>query len=239
MNILIGASSTIASSVRDILLSRDESVVCISRSTVNISHPNLQSFKCDYSEAQIDAVIQSLVDTDITISRVVIFLGILHNPDNMPEKKLEDWSPDFAQHVHYVNALLPMLWISKLTPILASKKQRELDRVSIMALSARVGSIEDNRLGGWYSYRSSKAALNMSLQTAAIELARRALNTKLIAFHPGTTDTALSKPFQANVRKDKLFTPDFVASRLLNIIDQAPLDGALSYLDWDNKVIPW
>ena len=107
-----------------------------------------------------------------------------------------------------------------------------------------MGSIGDNRLGGWYAYRSSKAALNMLLQNMAIEYARRVKNVKLIAFHPGTTDTALSKPFQATVPEGKLFTPEFVAERLLDImngtaVDPEMMDGQLAYLDWDNKQIPW
>ena len=107
------------------------------------------------------------------------------------------------------------------------------------ALSARVGSIGDNHLGGWYAYRSSKAALNMMLRTLSIEYGRRVKNVKIISFHPGTTDTALSKPFQASVPSDKLFTPEFVAGRLYGIMAEAEIDGQLSYLDWDNKAIPW
>ena len=106
-------------------------------------------------------------------------------------------------------------------------------------LSARVGSINDNRMGGWYSYRASKSALNMLLKTAAIEYARRAKNVKLIAFHPGTTDTALSKPYQKNVAKGKLFKPDFVARQLLSLVAKTPVDGTLSFLDWDHQAVDW
>ena len=113
------------------------------------------------------------------------------------------------------------------------------ERCVVAALSARVGSIGDNRLGGWYAYRSSKSALNMMLRSLAIEYARRVKNVKLISFHPGTTDTALSKPFQASVPEGKLFTPQFVARQLCAIMESAEINGELSYLDWDNKVIPW
>lgn len=127
-----------------------------------------------------------------------------------------------------------MLWIKALRPLLAGKQASH-----ISVLSARVGSIGDNNLGGWYAYRASKSALNMLLKTAAIEYARRASNVKLIAFHPGTTDTALSKPFQKNVPQNKLFTPDFVAERLIGIMNSTPVDGELAYLDWDNQTIQW
>ena len=79
----------------------------------------------------------------------------------------------------------------------------------------------------------------MVLKTAAIEYARRAKNVKLIAFHPGTTDTALSKPFQGTVPTGKLFTTEFVAEQLAMIMDSAQLDGELSYLDWDGQTIAW
>ena len=106
-------------------------------------------------------------------------------------------------------------------------------------LSARVGSIADNHLGGWYSYRCAKAALNMGLKSAAIELARRAKGIKLVAFHPGTVDTPLSEPFQKNVAPEKLFEPAFVAERLDEILAAHAADGELSYLDWAGKAVPW
>ena len=105
--------------------------------------------------------------------------------------------------------------------------------------SARVGSIEDNRLGGWYSYRASKAALNMMLKSTAIEFARRSKNIKLIAFHPGTTDTTLSEPFQKNVPVGKLFQPSFVAQQLLSILEDVSVDGRASFLDWKGNDIDW
>jgi NAD(P)-dependent dehydrogenase (short-subunit alcohol dehydrogenase family) len=127
-----------------------------------------------------------------------------------------------------------MLWIQQLVPILSSKKTTK-----IVVFNARVGSISENQLGGWYSYRTSKAALNMLLKTLAIELARRSPNIKLISFHPGTTDTPLSKPYQKNVPIKKLFTSNFVAHQLLNIIEDIEVDGKTSYIDWQGKTINW
>jgi NAD(P)-dependent dehydrogenase (short-subunit alcohol dehydrogenase family) len=122
--------------------------------------------------------------------KLIICNGILHTDEISPEKRLEDISASSMREILNVNTVIPLLWLAKLAPLLKSKNTC---RVAI--LSARVGSIEDNRSGGWYSYRASKAALNMLIKTAAIELRRRAPNVKLIAFHPGTTDTRLSKPF--------------------------------------------
>jgi len=109
----------------------------------------------------------------------------------------------------------------------------------VAVLSARVGSITDNQLGGWYSYRASKAALNMVLKSAAVEYRRRLPRVKLLAFHPGTTDTALSRPFQRGVAPEKLFSPEFVARRLAQLLDQLQPDGELSYLAWDGSSIEW
>ena len=121
------------------------------------------------------------------------------------------------------------------SPLLVASKQPAV----FASISARVGSIGDCAMGGWYSYRASKAALNMLLKTAAIEFSRRAKNIKLIAFHPGTTDSPLSAPFQHSVADDALFTPEFVAERLLSLCDAHAPDGQLSYLDWAGKPIAW
>ena len=135
------------------------------------------------------------------------------------------------------NTLTPLLCLQSILPLLTHKTQ-----CTITALSARVGSINDNKLGGWYTYRASKAALNMLFKTAAVELARRAKNTKLVLFHPGTTDTALSKPFQKNVPAGKLFTAEFVAKQLFTLTFNNPhleLNGEPAYLDWQGDTIPW
>lgn len=127
-----------------------------------------------------------------------------------------------------------MLWLKHLTPLLNGKNM-----CKITFFSARVGSISENKLGGWYSYRASKAGLNMLLKSAAVELSRRAKNIKLISFHPGTTNTPLSKPFQKNVPQGKLFTSQFVAEQLLGIVDNSEVDGEVSYLDWKGELIGW
>jgi NAD(P)-dependent dehydrogenase (short-subunit alcohol dehydrogenase family) len=127
-----------------------------------------------------------------------------------------------------------MLWLKHLTPVLTNKNS-----CKVVIFTARVGSISDNKLGGWYSYRASKASMNMLIKSASVELARRAKNIKLISFHPGTTDTELSKPFQKNVPKDKLFTCEFVANQLLTIVENTTIDGEASFLDWQGKKIDW
>jgi NAD(P)-dependent dehydrogenase (short-subunit alcohol dehydrogenase family) len=208
-------------------------VTGISRSDPRLC--GLQWRECDYSEAAIAASGRWLAAQGRSITRVAICTGLLHDTRVKPEKRVEELCGDAMLAVLRANTVVPALWLQALLPAVA---QGDGECV-VAALSARVGSIGDNRLGGWYSYRASKAALNMVLQSAAIEFARRARRVKLLAFHPGTTDTALSKPFQANVPAEKLFAPQFVAQRLTAVMDGATADGRLDFIDWDGQPIVW
>ena len=127
----------------------------------------------------------------MNISQVFICHGVLHNKRCQSEKRLEDFSAEAFSEIIQANTITPMLWLKHLVPILTHKQP-----CKIVVFTARVGSINDNQLGGWYSYRTSKAAMNMLLKTTAVELARRAKNIKLISFHPGTTDTPCRNPFK-------------------------------------------
>jgi len=137
-------------------------------------------------------------------------------------------------HVLEINTVLPLLWLAAFSDAI---KYGDAPRIAVF--SARVGSIGDNALGGWVSYRASKAALNMALKCAAIEFSRLNKSAKLLAFHPGTVDTAMSEPFQKGVPAGKLFSPAYVAQQLLGILDSLEPDGELSYLDWAGKTVPW
>ena len=169
------------------------------------------------------------------ISRVVICNGILHDDqkDIFPEKKLEDISESKMMHVLRVNALLPLLFLKELVALVKGEK-----RCVISVLSARVGSIEDNRLGGWYSYRASKAALNMLVKTAAVEYERRAKNGQLLLFHTGTVDTNLSKPFQSK-SSTRLMQPGEVAKSLIQLMDRSDTVSNIEFIDWEGKKINW
>ena len=143
-------------------------------------------------------------------------------------------SSNSLEEIFRINAIVPILWLSELINYLSNTSP------SVVAvLSARVGSITDNKLGGWYSYRASKSALNMLLKTAAIEYSRGNQMVKLLSLHPGTVDTKLSKPFQRSIPKEQIFTPDYAASRLLKIMKSISHDGELDYLDWEGKEMPW
>ena len=190
--------------------------------------------QAEYSETQMADTVSQLMPHAGTFSRVCVCHGLLHSDKLWPEKRLEDITSEALQEIFHSNTVVPALWLKLLFKILKGQTP-----CIVATMSARVGSLSDNHLGGWYAYRASKAALNMVLKTASIEYARRAKNVKLIAFHPGTTDTALSKPFQSTVPTGKLFTTEFVAEQLAMIMDSAQLDGELSYLDWDGRTIAW
>jgi NAD(P)-dependent dehydrogenase (short-subunit alcohol dehydrogenase family) len=145
---------------------------------------------------------------------VVVATGILHRSDGSgPEKSYRALDPAAMAEHYAVHAVGPAL-VAKHTLPLLSRERRSV----FVALSARVGSISDNRLGGWHSYRAAKAALNMLVRNFAIELGRSNPQAIAVALHPGTVDTALSRPFQKGVPEGKLFTPDFAAEALLGVI---------------------
>ncbi|MFN2327529.1 MAG: SDR family NAD(P)-dependent oxidoreductase [Chromatocurvus sp.] len=235
--IVIGASGGIGRALVDAM--PDWSVYAVSRGAAPeklASH--VQWYTCSDDSARredtVDSIGRALEESGAELRRIIVCTGTLHGETYRPERALRELNADAMQTVFHVNAIVPMLWLGVLEPLM-----RRSPGCVATFLSARVGSITDNHLGGWYSYRGSKAALNMMLKSAAIELARRAPAVKLLAFHPGTTDTALSQPFQARVPKEKLFTPAYVADRLLAVMDKLGADGTLSYLDWAGETIDW
>lgn len=241
--LIIGGNSEIAKALAmQVVMTENQRLMVISRNTSFYQHNSFSKTQIipikNYQESEIEKTVNLIKSNssslNSTICAVYICLGLLHNDHIKPEKRLEDFSADNYNEVITANTITPMLWLKHLTPLLSGKNS-----CKITFFSARVGSISENKLGGWYSYRASKASLNMLLKSAAVELARRAKNIKLISFHPGTTDSPLSKPFQKNVPKEKLFTSEFVATQLLNIIANTNLDGEVSYLDWKGEAIAW
>ncbi len=241
VSLVIGAAGGIGSAVVRRLLAEavtagraEHSVITVSRSPTAPCHGVSLHLCCDYSEQAITGVCDQLRSSNMDLSRVIIANGILHGDGIRPERSLRQIDGAAMASVLQANAIVPLLWLSGLFDLI---KQASAPRIGV--LSARVGSIGDNSLGGWHSYRGSKAALNMMLQCAAIELHRVNPRTRVMAFHPGTTDTALSKPFQKGVAADKLFTPEFVAQCMLRELDKTAATGQLNYVDWAGKPIPW
>ncbi|WP_237055034.1 SDR family oxidoreductase [Microbulbifer sediminum] len=167
-------------------------------------------------------------------SWVVHCCGILHDDSHGPEKSLAQCQDDWLLHSMRINVLTHLHLAQAVAPLL--KKHRPFLWAS---LSAKVGSIEDNGLGGWYSYRMSKAALNMLVRNLSIEWGRKVNECCVVAVHPGTTDTALSGPFQENIREDKLFSPATSAGRIVDVLQQLSRDKSGRLLFWDGGVLPW
>lgn len=183
--------------------------------------------------------LQRLADAVEACDLLLNVAGVLHEPADaataaqerrMPERALKEVDPEWMERVFRVNAVGPVLTTQALRP-----KLRE--GAVVANLSARVGSIGDNKLGGWWSYRMSKAALNQATRNTAIELRRS--NVIAVALHPGTTDTELSRPFQRNVRPEKLFSADKTAEMLLDVIDGLGMDDSGGFFDYAGKPIEW
>jgi NAD(P)-dependent dehydrogenase (short-subunit alcohol dehydrogenase family) len=160
--------------------------------------------------------------------------GVLHEGETQPEKRFDDVTSEGLQRAFEVNAFGPLLVAKHFAPLLMHR-----ERAVIANMSARVGSIEDNRKGGWYAYRASKAAQNMCTKTLSIELRRRAEQLIVVALHPGTVDTDLSKPFQKFVPEGQLFDRPRAARQLLDLIDGFTPEQSGSFFAWDGKRIPW
>jgi len=168
-----------------------------------------------------------------TVRLVIVATGMLHDDAARPERTWTELRPEALMKLFAVNAIGPALVARHFLPLLPRN-----GRPVFASISARVGSIEDNRLGGWHSYRASKAALNMLLKTLSIELKRRNPAAVCVGLHPGTVDTALSKPFQGSVAPGKLFSPRQSAAHLLRVIDNlTPADSGAVFA-WDGSRIP-
>ena len=199
--------------------------------------PRLGLLKLDVtSEPSIRAAAASVAAEVPRLHLVVNCAGLLHDraAGIAPEKRLADVESDALMASFAVNAAGPLLVARYFEPLLA-----HAERAVFASISARVGSIGDNRLGGWYAYRGAKAAQNMFTKTLAIEWARSRRNVICVALHPGTTDTELSRPFQANVPPQKLFSVERTVAQLLAVIDRLTPADSGRFLAWDGTGIAW
>jgi NAD(P)-dependent dehydrogenase (short-subunit alcohol dehydrogenase family) len=172
---------------------------------------------------------------EVPLDLVIVATGILHRGERVrPEKAMREIDPESLAEVMAVNAIGPSLAAKHFLPRL-----RRRQKAVFAALSARVGSISDNRLGGWTAYRMSKAALNMLVRTAAIEQARTARESVVVALHPGTVSTELSRPFTGRVPESKLFTPQLAATRLLGVLDGLVPEQTGGFFAYDGSRIDY
>lgn len=229
--IVVGSSGGIGRGLCEDLLKRSNvvKVTGLSRSPTEINHENFTAHQIDIiDEASIIEAVSSIEEAQL----IIIATGILHDEDMMPEKSLSNISMKNLQRAFDINTIGPALLIKHL-----SKKMATHQPSFLVALSAKVGSISDNLLGGWYGYRASKAALNMIIKTASIEVQRFHPNHVVMALHPGTVTTDLSNPFTTNYPKEKLIDPAGAAERLLNTLDTLGPANNGHLINWDGTRI--
>lgn len=220
--IVIGSSGGIGAAIKRALIESGAYVVGLSRSQSESEQP----FDLT-NEASIAAAAAGLRD-QAPFCSIYVCTGLLHDAEAKPEKGLRDIDEVVMMRSFAVNAVGPALVAKHFASLLPKE-----GRCVFAALSAKVGSISDNRLGGWYSYRASKAALNMIVKTLAIELARTRPEAICVTLHPGTVDTSLSKPFQRNVDPARLFSTDQSASNLIRVVDRLSPAQSGRCFAWD------
>lgn len=186
------------------------------------------------NEVSIISGIEQINQQTNKIHLVIYGVGILHDGDLQPEKSLRQIVPENLMTYFQINSIGAVLLAKHIMPLF-----RHQEHSLFAVISAKVGSIGDNHLGGWYGYRASKAALNMFLKTIAIEYSRRCPKTIVVALHPGTTDTNLSQPFQKNVLPEKLFSVSQTVDRLLEVMTNLQLKNSGDFFSWDGSRLPW
>jgi NAD(P)-dependent dehydrogenase (short-subunit alcohol dehydrogenase family) len=218
--VVVGASGGIGAALAAAAEARGAEVIRLSRPAIDVD-----------DEASFAAAAEA---AGLGLSHVIVASGLLHRGGVGPERDWRHISADWMLESFKANSLLPALVAKHFLPRL-----RADERSVFAVLSARVGSIGDNKLGGWHSYRASKAAANQLVRTLSIELARKKPEAVAVALHPGTVDTAMSAPFQRNVPADRLFTPEVSAAHLWRVMDGLTPGDTGGFFAWDGQPIPW
>lgn len=233
--VVVGASGAIGRALADAIAASGSHapVFGFARSSQDASGPVRPGY-VDVTDEPSIAAAASLVAKEGPVGLVIVASGILHGPGIAPEKSSAVLDPVIMNAVFAVNAIGPALVAKHFVPLLPRR-----GRSVFAALSARVGSIEDNRLGGWYSYRASKAALNQIVRTLAIEAARTRPDAIVVALHPGTVASGLSGPFRSSGSKPAPFTPQESAAHLLRVLAGASARESGRLIAWDGQPIPF
>jgi NAD(P)-dependent dehydrogenase (short-subunit alcohol dehydrogenase family) len=230
---IIGVSGGIGNSLLEhYLLNKNLSeVYAFSRTPIQHSDHRVKAACIDFSNTK--SIEQAVLDTKPhSLDLVIAATGILHEEQITPEKTLKNLNEENITKLFKINTIGPALLMKSFLPLLTSEK-----RAVFVALSARIGSISDNYIGGWYSYRASKAALNMLVKTAAIEYSRINKHLIIAGLHPGTVDTKLSKPYQSRINKEKIFSPFKAAAQLAIVIENLHSADSGKCLAWNGKEI--
>ena len=231
---VIGGSSGIGQALVEELLNRfPEANIA---ATFYQTEPSLKNDRPQWQQLDIKdpAQIETWSSQFERVDWIINCAGHLHSDTGGPEKSIRALETDFLIESIKINTL-PTLLLARYFASALKKSQAPI----LAAISARVGSIEDNRLGGWYSYRVSKAGLNMALKTLSIEWKYSHPRGCVAALHPGTNNTPLSKPFQANVAPEDLFDPKYTAASFLNLLSNLSPTQSGKFWAWDGSQIPW
>ena len=231
---IIGASGTIGSTfISHLVMNYPEAHIhAISRQIIETKELAITPHKVDYrSEDSIQNTAHE-VSRELPLDLVINATGILHDELVTPEKSLINLTSQSMQHLYEIDCIIPSMIAKYFVPKLNNES-----RSIFAALSARIGSISDNRLGGWYSYRAAKAALNMMIKTISIETKRSNQNAIIVGLHPGTVDSPLSKPFQKTLPKGQLFTPDFSITSMIKTLNQLTIKNTGRLFAFDGEEI--
>ncbi|MCE4226623.1 SDR family NAD(P)-dependent oxidoreductase [Methylobacterium sp. C25] len=232
--VVIGASGGIGRALTQAIADSDayETVFALSRSDISLPAPIRFTTIDVTNETSVTAATQVTAAAG-QIGLVVVASGILHGPDIKPEKAIRVLDPAAMASVFAVNTIGPALVAKHFVPLMPRS-----GRSVFAALSARVGSIDDNRLGGWYAYRASKAALNQILRTLAIEASRTHPETVVVGLHPGTVRTALSQPFRPDENAPGVFAPEECAMHLMDVLEGLKVSDSGKIFAWDGQPVP-
>jgi NAD(P)-dependent dehydrogenase (short-subunit alcohol dehydrogenase family) len=230
---VVGATGAIGKAFID-YYSKDESVenvFAFSRKKINFENRKIKSFNLDIeNQTSIEESAQNI--KDYSIDTIIVATGILHSENFGPEKSIREINYSTMAKVMAVNTIGPALIGRYFIPLL-----RKDIKTVLAFLSARVGSISDNKLGGWYSYRASKTALNQVVKNFSIELKRTNPKAVVLALQPGTVDSNLSEPFKKNVAKGKLFSPEQSRELLSDVIAKATIKDSGNLIAYDGEII--
>ena len=228
---MIGASGGIGKAFVNLLEQDDNinKIYAFSRSGITFSNSKVFSGHIDIVDE--NSIEQSVNQIEGSLHMVIVTTGLLSDEITKPEKSMRDLNIDVMRRVFEVNSLGPALVMKHFVKYLPR------DEESVMAaISARVGSISDNQIGGWHAYRASKSALNMFIKNTSIEVARKYSMATVIGLHPGTVDTDLSEPFQSNLKHD-IFTPEQSAGYLLKVLKNASPEDTGKIFSYDGEEI--
>ena len=235
---VIGSSGGLGSAFTEQLLDSPSvsKVFTLSRQMLPSAHIKQTAIYLDLEKSEsIEAAANTVQQFVGTLNLVIMATGILHDgPDMQPERSLDSITPYTLERAYRINAIGPALVAKYFLPLLV-KNQKS----AFVALTARVGSISDNRLGGWHAYRASKAALNMLIRTFSVELGRRNPSAVCVGLHPGTVDTQLSRPFQRNVPKGSLKSASESARHLIVVLESLSPKESGGIFAWDGSAIPY